>query len=429
MHKATILLTMKYLMIICSMIMALSVNAQDIVYDNYVYLDHIKSVKFHHSSLATSEPIIDLNSNGRLLLTFDDMLGGDRDYTYRIVHCDKDWNPSTEISEMDYLVGFNDEEIRDYEYSNGTKVDYTNYQLAIPNDDIGWSLSGNYLLIVTDDDSDELALTRRFMVSDRKVTIGSKIIRSTQLNRMLYDQEIEMFIDNKNYPIGNPQSELFITILQNGRWDNAYTNVQPRVASGNKITFDRTARFTFPGYNQFRGADLRAFRSRGLGVYSIDIYEDEINILLDIDIPRGNVLYQNYEDINGDFVIETSEYSDDRIRSEYVNTYFTLESKDRVYDGDVYVIGAFTNWQADDDFRLEYDVKRKVYRGSSLMKQGYYDYQYMVKYDDGSTDCEYFEGSHYATRNQYHILVYQRSFNERYDELISVSSFESVLGY
>jgi len=151
---------MRIWIVLIIMVLAQNLTSQDeIIYEDHVYLEHIKSVKFHHNRLITSYPIIDLNSGGRLILTFDDILGGDRDYTYKIIHCDKDWNPS-DLTEMDYLTGFNDEEIRDYEYSLGTKVDYTNYSLALPNRECGWTISGNYLLVVTDDDSDEIAIEK-----------------------------------------------------------------------------------------------------------------------------------------------------------------------------------------------------------------------------------------------------------------------------
>jgi len=89
---------------------------------------------------------------------------------------------------------------------------------------------------------------------------------------MLYDQQIfNLEINNRNHPISNPQNEVYVTILQNGRWDNALTNIQPKVSLSNRLTFDLTQRLSFKGYNEFRGADLRTFRSRGLGVYSIDL--------------------------------------------------------------------------------------------------------------------------------------------------------------
>lgn len=420
---------MKYFLSFCLLFCSIGLWCQDeLRYEDYTYLDHIRSVKFHHSRLVTSEPILDLGSRGQLILSFDDILGGDRDYSYRVIHCDKDWNPS-DITEMDYLEGFNDEEINDYTYSAGTKYDYTHYRLAFPNDETNVRISGNYLLIITDEDSDELALTRRFMVSERKVSVGAELIRSRKLGRMLYDQEIELFIDNKNYPIANPQNEIYVTVLQNGRWDNSISNIQPKVALGNQIRFDLTSQITFPAYNEFRGADLRTLRSRGFGVYAIDIFEDEINVILELDTKRGNVLFQNYEDINGDFIVETLEYRNAPNRAEYVNVQFTLAADYPVLDGEVYVVGAFNNWRPQEEWRLQYDKANKVYTGVGLLKQGYYDYQYLVQYDNGVRDLEYFEGCHYATKNQYHILVYQRTFGSRFDQLISVSSFDSVLGY
>ena len=94
-------------------------------------------------------------------------------------------------------------------------------------------------------------------------------------------------------------------------------------------------------------------------------------------------------------------------------------------DADIFVTGAFTDWQAREEFRLTYDFNKQIYHGSGLLKQGYYDYQYMIKYDDGTVDCQYFEGSHYATMNQYHVLVYHRSIGQRYDRLIGLSTITS----
>ena len=241
----------------------------------------------------TSQPIKDLNSRGTLRLSFDDILGGDRDYTYRIIHCNKDWQPS-DLTEMDYLDGFNDERIQDYEYSVGTKYDYTNYQLILPNDDLDWRLSGNYLLIVTDDDSNEIALTRRFMVAEKKISIGVRLDRARSASKVLKNQELELTVDNQNYPISNPQNEVFVTILQNGRWDNALTNIQPRFVLGDVINFDQTLRPSFPGYSEFRGVDLRTINTRGYGVYSIDVYEDEIDVLLGLDQRRGECTHSEH---------------------------------------------------------------------------------------------------------------------------------------
>ena len=136
-----------------------------------------------------------------------------------------------------------------------------------------------------------------------------------------------------------------------------------------------------------------------------------------------DILFQNFDDLNGDFIIETLDYqSNNQLRSEYVNTIFTLYSKNQIWEGDVYIIGKFSDWQAKEEFRMSYDSKNQAYHADVLLKQGYYDYQYMIQYDDGTQDCRHYEGSHFGTINQYHALVYQRTFGKRYDQLIGVTT-------
>jgi len=313
--------------ILCGFLVWLSPNvqAQDLKYEDEIYLEHIKSVQFHHAGLVTSIPIADLGSNAQLRLAFDDILGGDRDYTYKLIHCDKDWNPS-QLDVSDYIDGFNDEEINTYDYSIGTKTDYTHYELNLPNDDVQWRISGNYLLVVTDDESDELAFSRRFMVVENKVVVDLNIERAIKAGEAYTNQEIELNILNERFPISNPQKEIYVSVMQNGRWDNMQTNIQPRFSVGKQIQFDRTRRIGFMGYNEFRGIDLRSLRSRGFGVNSVDVTDDEVVMVSTLERKRNRKVYSNLNDINGSYVIESKEYNEDDIRSEYVNTYFAVES-------------------------------------------------------------------------------------------------------
>ena len=69
-------------------------QAQDegLRYDNYVYKPNIRTVQFHLDGLLTSYPIIDLNADTPLLLSFDDIDGDTKNYTYTITHCNMYWD-------------------------------------------------------------------------------------------------------------------------------------------------------------------------------------------------------------------------------------------------------------------------------------------------------------------------------------------------
>ncbi|HNC30821.1 MAG TPA: DUF5103 domain-containing protein, partial [Cyclobacteriaceae bacterium] len=56
------------------------------------------------------------------------------------------------------------------------------------------------------------------------------------------------------------------------------------------------------------------------------------------------------------------------------------------------------------------------YTATVLLRQGYYDYQYVVK--SATVPYDYFEGNHFETENDYEILVYYRSFQPQADLLV-----------
>ncbi|MGB0863897.1 MAG: type IX secretion system plug protein domain-containing protein, partial [Saprospiraceae bacterium] len=93
---------------------------------DYVYIDAIKTVQFGLLGVPFSYPIIGLRNGSALELTFDDLSDEAYDYTYDIVHCNADWKPS-ELTEMEYLDGFNNENITQYEFSRNTLTSYVNY--------------------------------------------------------------------------------------------------------------------------------------------------------------------------------------------------------------------------------------------------------------------------------------------------------------
>jgi hypothetical protein len=99
---------------------------------DYAYIDAIKTVQFGLLGMPYSYPIIGLGNGSVLELSFDDLSDEAYDYTYDIVHCNSDWMPS-ELTEMEYLDGFNNENIRQFEFSRNTLTSYINYSLLIPN--------------------------------------------------------------------------------------------------------------------------------------------------------------------------------------------------------------------------------------------------------------------------------------------------------
>ena len=71
---------------------------------------------------------------------------------------------------------------------------------------------------------------------------------------------------------------------------------------------------------------------------------------------------------------------------------------------------------------MQYDSAKDEYSARILMKQGWYDYQYLVQSPNVAPYM--LEGSHFQTENFYEILVYYRPFQPQADLLIGYIRLE-----
>ena len=388
---------------------------------DFVYRDNIHAVKFHINGLPLSNPIIDLNSSSRLVLSFDDLNDDITDYVYQIVHCDMNWKPS-ELDELDYIDGFNGERIADYNFSYNTLKDYTHYDLFLPNQDLRWTISGNYLLHIWEDNEERRpVITRRFMVAESKVRIGGELVAPSKVDKYRSHQEIDFLVNHKGLDIRNPRREITAVVLQNGRWDNAISGLKPVFIKGEDLLFDFQDKIVFPAGKEFRFLDMRTFRYLTEKMADMVERDTEYDIALFKEEARTFKNFRSYEDINGRFLIDHQEREDADIEGDYATIFFSVGVTQELFDTDVYLFGALTDWQIQDKYQLKYNPAVGAYVGKVLLKQGFYNYFYVgVPAGSDQIDYETFEGNWHETENEYTILIYYRPFGQRYDSLIAV---------
>ncbi|MEM9546536.1 MAG: DUF5103 domain-containing protein [Bacteroidota bacterium] len=402
----------------------LQAQYEDIFFEDYVYVTNIKSVKFNPSGDPLLPPIVYLGNPQRLILTFDDMDNVQKDYTYDIIHCNKDWTPS-EMERIEYLDGFVDEEVDNSFFSQNTFVPYINYQLPLPNVDLSWNISGNYLLVVYEggDVEDRFpVITRRFMVVDRQVSVSVRNRRPLDVTKLRTHFEFDLFVNNKDFKILDFRNTVSVTVLQNYRWDIALTDMKPRFAVGDQMTIDNTGNISFPALKEFRSADIRSLDFRGVGISSIDLNQYGTDVLLDLGRPRRDSHYTTIPDANGQFVIQNRDLGNNTTEGDYANVIFTLEAPER--DEEIYIMGAFTDWKIDEMYRMRYYDDQQAYVAEVLLKQGYYDFYYGID-DNGRLNARDIEGSWADAENDYQILVYLREPGDRFDRLIGYYTFNS----
>ncbi len=410
---------------ICFLILVVKSNtyaqSSQIVTIDTAYNPAIASITFHPLGQKLDLPIINLNSRRPLVLSFDDHRGGFVDLKYKVVHCDAEWVPS-DLNPFEYIDGFVEERLRNFEFSLNTYEEYSNYMLVFPNDSMDIRLSGNYILHVFEDNFEQTpVLTRRFLAVENIFGVRPILKTPTISSKYRTHHEFDVTVTFKDIRVVNPLREISLTILQNGRWDNAITGLPPQSVRGEELYYDYIDKIIFPAGKEFRFFDVRNTRFRTESIKNVMELNNGIDIYLHEEKSRVTLQYQNYIDANGRWIVENRERRNERSESEYMLIHFTLMSE-KLPGKDVYIVGGLTDWKLNPRFKMDYDIDQKSYVAAVMLKQGYYDYYYGVTSDGYHFDTEMFEGNWSETNNEYLFLVYFKPFGERYDRLAGISS-------
>ncbi len=388
---------------------------RDMIFDG-----RIKTLQLYREGWNLSYPVIKLGGQENLLLNFDLLADIPEAYYYTIIHCDKDWKESS-IFTSDYLTGFTEDQIQDYQPSFNTKANYYHYRVVIPNDRIGIKLSGNYVIkVYRSGEPGKPAFTKRFMVTEEIAGISASIRRPLPGEYYNTCQQVEISVKLTHISVRDPYNDIFTFILRNGNFNEAKENLRPDFATGNELKYNTLSNANiFYAGNEYRYFDIRSIRHTTEFVRKIDYVNGRYHFFL---APSENREFKPYffrQDFNGKYYVAVQEGRDMDTEADYVYVYFTLPATDEIPLGKIYISGALSNWSYTTDNCMTYNFEKAQYEGTLLLKQGWYDYEYLfLKDGQKSAPPSFFEGNHYETENDYLILVYYRNPRERFDRLL-----------
>lgn len=365
-------------------------------------------------------PVIKLGES--MTLEFDDLTASEQDYYYRIIHCDYDWTPS-QLLKSQYLAGSDNQRIIDYENSYNTLQPYSNYRLTIPNQNVSLKASGNYLIKIFNN-LDELQFSRRFVVYKDLVTVGGIVKRSRDFNFLNEKQVVQFNINTAGFPVINPKKEVKVAIIQNHFWPTALYNIKPQFTLGTELVYKYDQETSFYGGNEFLNFDTKDLRSPTFAISKVD-FKELYHHYLFANVYRNDLAYTYFPDINGDFLIRTLQGEDVSREAEYSKVHFSLPYSNDIGLDNVYVFGKFNNYALEEENRMSFNEESGNMELALSMKQGFYNYKYIVERKDGTIDLNYISGNFHFTENNYLILVYYRDFGDMYDSIIGIGSVSS----
>ena len=137
-----------------------------------------------------------------------------------------------------------------------------------------------------------------------------------------------------------------------------------------------------------------------------------------------NKKYTYNPDINGGFINITGS-NEPNIEADYSLVYFKLNAFNIEKTSKIYIMGEFNNYQINEKFKLEYNKTKNNFDLKIKLKQGFYNYKYVLTDSNNKIVEGMIRGNFDETENKYSIIVYYRNFGERYDRVIGYGTASS----
>jgi len=390
----------------------------------------VRTVQLFKDGFELSAPVIELNSKDLLVLRFDDLQADVENLSYTLVHCDAQWKPS-DMLPAQYLSGALSDLVPTGRQSYNTLMPYIQYEVSFPNDLMGITRSGNFVVIVyRNGDMKDLVLVRRFLVFEQEVEIDARVLAGRQVDQRDITQQLDLIVRHPRLQVMDPFGELHVTILQNMRWDDARTGLRPRYVRGSELLYDMPEQALFMGGNEFRNVDLKDLRQMtarvariepgtGAGPYDVHLIPED---------RRTIRRYNNQEDLNGRYLVRNDLVDGDPLGADYVNVHFLLPVESPFYEP-VYIYGGLSDFQCQERFQMTYDARAKSYTANILLKQGFIDFSFVtLPVHTPVPDITAIEGTHFQTENDYLVLVYFTDPQRRFDRLVGMRFLNSRRG-
>ncbi|WP_366925076.1 DUF5103 domain-containing protein [Flavobacterium sp.] len=384
---------------------------------------NIKTVSFVQNN-QNVVPIFQLGD--AFQLQFDDLYGNDASYFYEIVHCDYNWNPS-DIQKRDYLQGFDNQRIQESSSSFNCLQIYTHYRLPFPNSTTQLKISGNYILKILNEDK-EVVFSRKFIVYENLVTVPIQIKRARTVTNLDTKHNLEFTIKSNVINFQNPLKNIKTVLLQNGKFNNAISNIKPQFTIGNDLVYKYDTPTQFWAGNEFLYFDNKEIRVASNTISRVDSQKDIYSSYLFTNEARANSNYYNNQDVNGNFVIRRLFAENSDVEADYAWVYFSLSAPlFRSSDGAIYVTGMFNNYALTAENKMEYNPEKAIYEKAILIKQGFTNFEYLAIKPNGSIDSENaIDGNYFQTENEYTVLVYYKEDTDRFTRIIGKGSASSL---
>ena len=191
--------------------------------------------------------------------------------------------------------------------------------------------------------------------------------------------------------------------------------------SGRTAIYEHQKPLIFEAGNEYRRFETVKEQYPGMRIDHIEFFEPYYHFVIAEDAPRDEETYLYDETQSGRYMIRRQGADDSDVEADYGVVHFTLDYPESPGTM-IFLDGDFVQRRFDENSRMQYNYSTGRYERAMLLKQGSYNYQYLIVPPGerrGFTGA--IEGDKYQTMNEYTVRVYHRRRGERYDRLIGTA--------
>ena len=280
-------------------------------------------------------------------------------------------------------------------------------------------------MVLVYDDYDELVFSRKFMIYEEAVNVGVTIKRSRDVKFINEKQSVDFVVSNNSFNFNNPSETVKALVIQNNNLNTAISGLKPQYTLGNELIYRYDTESSFWAGNEYLYFENKDVRAANVGVQYTDLQDIYHNYLF-INTERASRPYTYNPDINGNFLITSLDADNVDIEADYTMIHFSLQYQPVTDGNKIYVYGNFNNYALNKENELLYNPENGLYECAFKLKQGFYNYKYVIVNKKGHLEEGAISGNFYQTENNYKVLIYYRDLGARYDRLIGFGEGSSI---
>ncbi|WP_171032765.1 type IX secretion system plug protein domain-containing protein [Fodinibius saliphilus] len=371
----------------------------------------IQSIQLHPKGNPSGAPILQLNSQEKLVLSFDYLGEESRQFRLQISHRTQNWEKSS-ITPSTYLDSFSRSYIQSAKESFSQHTSYWHVEHEFPGK-LRPVVSGNYLMEIYSYNSGELLFSIPFFITENKGSLNTRIERlySKRDDGRPIDQPFGTF----RYPdfVEYPQFDLSMSFVQNRFWGRMKKAGFLDTIDPGQLHGHLRRKHAYIGNYEFKILNLKNLSPNGQEIIEYNPSQTPPAILLRRDSQNLDISTQNRS---------ASFYGNplDTRNSEYARVKFSLETNSSITPAsDIYIVGHFNNWMINSFNKMRYDNKERLWKGEALIKQGQYAYKYVLirsnRVDDLSLDQSFL-----STQQEYLTFIYFKDPDKNFDRILKI---------